>query len=281
MIHGSEETAIERFTFEATGEPKVEVRLHDGSIEVIGRPSQEIAVTVIKKARGPSSEAAADLLEQLQVEAYQQDGSVRVETREGAGRDWEHDGISISTGSLRADVEIRVPKEIDLELVTADGKIEIERIDGRIEAESEDGRVRLRDVEGKARIRTSDGSVVGTGLNGTFEIVSGDGRIELEGRFTGLNAETSDGSVKVRCADDSPSPAEDWVLRTSDGSVTLTLPERISAELEASTSDGRIANELDLAASEETKRFVKGRLGDGGRLILIRTSDGNIRLRAH
>jgi DUF4097 and DUF4098 domain-containing protein YvlB len=117
-------------------------------------------------------------------------------------------------------------------------------------------------------------------LNGNFEIASGDGRIELEGRFSGLEAETSDGSIRVQCDNDSPSPTEDWMLRTFDGSVALTLPQGISAEVEASTNDGRIENELELVASEETKRLVKGRLGDGGKLILVRTSDGNIRLRA-
>jgi DUF4097 and DUF4098 domain-containing protein YvlB len=279
-INGTEETAIERFSFEVSDNPRVEVTLDDGSIEVIGTSSKELAVTVIKRARGPNAEAAASLLEQLHVEAYQRDTTVRVEAREAASWEWEQRGISIRSGSLRADVEIRAPEELDLELVTDDGRIEIERVQGRIEAESEDGRVQLRDVQGAVRIRTSDGSVIGSGLKGNFEISSADGRIELDGRFGGLRAETSDGSVRVRCDPDMPSPTEDWTLRTYDGSVTLTLPRNISAELDASTGDGRIENELELEALEKTEQTLRGRLRDGGKLILVRTSDGSIRLNA-
>jgi DUF4097 and DUF4098 domain-containing protein YvlB len=279
VIHGSEETAIERFTFEVTDKPRVEVRLDDGSIEVVGTSSKEVAVTVIKKARGPSAEAAAALLEQIHVEAYQRDGTIRVEARQSAGWEWEHEAVSVGTGHLRADVEIRAPEEVDLELVTDNGRIEIERVEGRVEAESEDGRVQLRDVQGVVRIRTSNGSIIGTGLKGNYEISSGDGRIELDGRFGGLRAETSDGSVRVRCEADMPSPTEDWLLRTYDGSMALALPRSISAELDVSTGDGRIENELDLADLEETKHTIRGRLRDGGKLILVRTSDGNIRLR--
>jgi DUF4097 and DUF4098 domain-containing protein YvlB len=278
MAHGFEETAIERFTFEVTGEPKVEVRLDDGSIEVVGTSSEEVLVTVIKKARGPSTEAAAALLEQVHVEAYQRDQTIRVEVREAAGWELEHGSVSFRTGYLSADVEIRVPEEISLELMTEDGRIDIEHVEGRVEAESEDGRVQLRDVRGVGRIRTSDGTVIGTELEGDFEISSDDGRIELDGRFGGLRAETSDGSIKVRCDTDMRSPTEDWTLRTYDGSVTLGLPRNISAELDVSTGDGRIENELDLTDLEETEESMRGRMGDGGRLILIRTSDGSIRL---
>jgi hypothetical protein len=74
------------------------------------------------------------------------------------------------------------------------------------------------------------------------------------------------------------SPTEDWTLRTYDGSVTLGLPRDISAELDVSTGDGRIENDLDLSDLEETEQSMRGRMGDGGKLILVRTSDGNIRL---
>jgi hypothetical protein len=116
-------------------------------------------------------------------------------------------------------------------------------------------------------------------LQGDFELATGDGRIKIDGRFCRLRAETSDGSISVRCDDDTPSPVEDWLIRTLDGPVSLTLPHSISAELEASTSNGHIENELDLSDGEETRQFVKGRLGDGGKLILVRSSDGSISLR--
>lgn len=280
IARGSEETATERFHFNVRGSPRIVARIDDGSLEIVGIRAQEVRVNVLKKARAPNPEAAAALLDELEVDASQQDDTVSVEVRRGSGWGWDHGGISFGMMSLSSEVEMRVPRETDLELVTNDGRITIEGVEGRIEAETHDGRVRLRAIKGTLRARTSDGSIVGIDLDGDIDVSSGNGRLELEGRFQGLKAVTSDGSIKVRCDENTPPPAEDWYIRSSNGSITVTLPKTWSANVEASTSDGRVINDLRFTESEEGKHWVQGKLGQGGNLILVRTSDGRITLRS-
>ena len=278
IIHGTEEQAVERFQFDVSPPARLVARVEDGSIEIVGTRSQEIRVTVIKKARGPNPESAAALLDHLVVDAKQEGQTVRLEVRSDSG--WKWDDKSFGPRRLESDVEIRVPLKTDLELTTRDGRIVIEKVEGTIRAETDDGRVRLRDITGEVRARTSDGSIVGIGLDGTIDVATEDGRIELEGRYQKLKAVTSDGSIKIRCSDGTPPPVEDWMIRSSDGSISVTFPENLSADLEASTADGRIVKELRFTEVRGDKRWLKGKLGEGGSLIYVKTSDGRITLRS-
>jgi DUF4097 and DUF4098 domain-containing protein YvlB len=278
VIHGTEEQAIERFQFDVSSPARLVTRIDDGSLEIVGTQSQEIRMTVVKKARGPNEDAAAALLEHIVVATEQDGNAVRLEIKSGSAWKWDDEGFG--PRHLQADVEIRVPQETDLELTTQDGRIVVENIRGRIQAETGDGRVRLRDIAGDIHARSSDGSIIGVELDGPIDVATEDGRIELDGRIQKLSAITSDGSIKIRCDAKMPSPKEDWHVRTSDGSITITFPRDLSAELEASTSDGRIVNELQFTEAEEDKHRIKGKLGEGGNLIYVKTSDGRITLRS-
>ncbi len=278
-IPRAEQTATERFRFEITGRSRLEVRLDEGSIYVVGTSSKEVGIVVTKKARAHSAEGALALLDELDVDARQQGDRVQVEVRRLTGSRTEQRGISFHSSFVRSDVEIRVPRETDLMLITEDGRIEVERVVGQVETETGDGRLRLREIEGAVRGRTSDGSIVGIDLAGDVDVSTGDGRIELTGNFGRLTAITSDGSIKVRCTMDCSSH-DDWMIRSSDGSITLTLPSDFSADLEASTGDGSIINELPVTKSIESKTRIKGTMGRGGKLVLLRTSDGRITIRS-
>ncbi len=63
------------------------------------------------------------------------------------------------------------------------------------------------------------------------------------------------------------------------GSITFIVPTGFSAELDASTGDGRIENDLPLIDAKVNSTRIKGTLGEGGKLVLIKTSDGRVRLR--
>jgi hypothetical protein len=76
---------------------------------------------------------------------------------------------------------------------------------------------------------------------------------------------------------------EDWDIDTGDGSVALYLPASFGAELDAHTGDGAVRNELSIASAgtgDSDRRTVRGRLGDGGRRLRVRTGDGSISLKA-
>jgi hypothetical protein len=96
-----------------------------------------------------------------------------------------------------------------------------------------------------------------------------------------VKVHTGDGSITFRAA---PGTAmkEDWSMTTGDGGVAVYLPSDFGAELDAHTGDGTIRSELNLTTDgdrEKARRTLKGKLGDGGKTLRIRTGDGSIRLK--
>lgn len=286
-----ERSKSQEFRFDLSGRaPALEVRIDDGSVEIERTNGDELLVVFRIVARAATDESAEALLgnmtvsaraEGLPAEALPSERSpsgasagelIRIEARRNLP------SVRFSPTSLRADVTIRLPHEAEIDIFTEDGNIELEGISGKVEAETGDGRIRLRDFTGRARLTSGDGSITGTNLKGEIEAHSDDGSIQLEGAFGRLYAVTSDGSLRVTCNEYLPLTGG-WTLRSSDGSIGLSLAAGFSADLEASTNDGRIVNELSGFEGNERDQRLLGRVGDGGELILLKTLDGRITLR--
>ena len=268
-----EESETEEFQFNTGARTVVEVRIDDGSVEVVGGASGVVEVVFKNRARAADRAGARSLLENIRAEALQDGDVVRVKASSGTG------GALTLGGAVWTDVTIRVPPEsTELDIRTEDGRVEIEGVSGTIVAETGDGRIRITDVEGTVKLRTADGSITGENLNGDFDVVTGDGRIRLDGSFGRLRVVTADGSIRVS-GRDMTTLSNDWSIRTSDGSIELTLPASLDAELDATTSDGRVINNLSRFEGTEHRSRVKGTLGTGGGLILLTTMDGRISLK--
>src|SRR5207248_6084134 len=119
------------------------------------------------------------------------------------------------------------------------------------------------------------------GLAGDLDLTTGDGSVTVSGKPGALKLKTGDGSITLR-AEAGTVMKDDWSVSTGDGGVTLYLPADFSAEIDAHTGDGTIRSELDVSGGgtdERERRTLRGRLGSGGKLLKVRTSDGAIRLK--
>jgi hypothetical protein len=272
-VHQEEESSESELSFDVSGSrPSIEVRLERGSVEIVGSATSRVDATFRKRARSPRADVARRLLERIEVSGVQEDDRIRFEGRvDHPSGSWGRD--------LRSDLTLRVPREVDLDILTGDGRLRIESIDGKVTAESRDGDIAVETISGTISLRSADGSIEGRELEGDLDVSTEDGAIVLEGAFRGIRAVTSDGSIRVDCRD-TTAPASNWVLRTSDGSIRIALPGSISAELEATTSDGRIEDRLEGRGrdDEEDRRHLRRTLGQGGPLILLSTMDGQIEI---
>lgn len=271
-----QESADHAFRFPEQTDPwRVRVRVDDGSIRVVGHDGAELEIDVEVVSRSHSSETASSLIESMQIDAQQHPGEVLVTARRdatGLGR----------FSSLRANVEIRVPNsgiDTELDLFTGDGRVQVQNVNGTLQVETTDGRIEVDGVSGSLNLRASDGSIAGDGLQGDVDADSEDGRIRLSGIFGRIRANTRDGSIDVTCSE-VPILTDDWSLRTTDGAIRVRLPKGSSAELDASTADGRIINHLEEFEGRHDRDYLRGRLGSGGKLIQMKTFDGRITLSA-
>jgi hypothetical protein len=238
--------------FSVTGKPDVSVRTFDGSIEIRPWDKSEVQVVVEKRGR---SRADTDAIE---VKAEQKGNRVEVVVSYPPTR-----GFRVHIGGRSAKLIVSLPASADLSARSGDGSIEVQGLEGHIRLQSGDGSIRARQVAGDVDVHTGDGSVT------------------LTGRLTSVRARSGDGSVTIR-ADEGSAADDDWDIVTGDGSVTLAIPDGFGAELDARTGDGGIQMQ-DLTVTNVTGRIgrsaLRGRLGDGGHNLRVRTGGGSITLK--
>jgi DUF4097 and DUF4098 domain-containing protein YvlB len=259
-----------RFTVDKIAE--LHLYTFDGAVEIRSWDKPEVVVQIEK--RGQDKEAVS----KIEVLAEQNGDKLQVEARHTAKRSFVQFGVFHSPS---ARLIASVPKKTNLVVRTGDGNIVIERIDGRSEVHTSDGSIRMTETSGELVAETGEGSIQLEDVSGRVEARTSDGSLRLSGTPTVVRARTGDGNIVMRIRNGAVM-AEDWMIATSDGGITIELPDGFSADIEADpSSDGRVRNDLTLSSvsggTRET-RVLKGMLGDGGKRLTLRTSEGSIRL---
>lgn len=263
-----------RFTVE--GRADVRLTTFDGSIEIQSWDKHEVVIEVEK--RGPTKAA----LEELQIVSSQNGRVVELEVKRP--REESFHGIGLHRTAY-ARLIVNVPRETDIRAKSGDGSIRIERVDGRIDLRTGDGSIRASEVTGELTLDTGDGSITVEDAQGKLTLDTADGSVNVSGKLSGLSLHTGDGSIVYRVQPGAVM-SEPWEISTGDGSVSLYLPADFDAELDAHTGDGSIRNDLRIDSGDShdkdgERRTLRARLGNGGKLLRIRTGDGAIRLKTN
>ena len=136
---------------------------------------------------------------------------------------------------------IAVPVQTDLDLETHNGGIRLEGIHGEVRFDALNGGVHLAEMSGDVR-----GATVNGGLH-----------VELTGsEWEGSGLDVS----------------------TTNGGITLTVPEGYSADLEAGTVNGGFNIDFPITMTGRIGREIRTQLGDGGAPVRVRTTNGGVRL---
>ena len=259
--------------YSVDGRPELYLTTFDGAIQIRSWDSSEVLVEIEK--RGPTRDAVDGLV----VDANQRGNRIEVEVKRPRQETFGGFGLHMSTS---AKLIVSVPRRADVFARTGDGSIQIEQLTGRLELRTGDGAIRASDVDGDLVVNTGDGSIAIDRAEGRLSIETGDGGVSVSGRPSAVRMHTGDGSIVCR-VDPGTVMTDDWDISTGDGSVALYLPPAFGAELDAHTGDGTIRTELQLASGggngERERRTLRGRLGDGGRGLRVRTGDGSISLK--
>jgi hypothetical protein len=137
---------------------------------------------------------------------------------------------------------INVPHEYDLDLNTVNGGISVEDVQGIIEFSATNGGVTLTEVGGDVSGRTTNGGL----------------KVQLTG-------DEWDG--------------EGLDVRTTNGGITLVLPDDFNAELESATTNGGISIDFPVTVSGRINRRLRTTLGSGGPMIRAVTTNGGVTIK--
>lgn len=128
-------------------------------------------------------------------------------------------------------------------------------------------------------IRAVNGGIDATDVDGTVHVGTTNGGIHLARIAGDVSGATTNGGVHVELAGNTWKGRQ-LELSTTNGGVTVSMPEGYSAHVEAETVNGGIDSEFPLTVTGRIgRRDLDAKLGSGGPLIHISTVNGGVNLR--
>lgn len=257
----------ENLSFPAPKGAVLRLQNTNGRTRILAEDRDDIEVRAAMTARAESSDAARKLLSRIRVVGHEVDEALELEVE--VPRKWNRRG--------HANLELHVPRSTHLEISNPNGKVWVEGVRGRVQVRSSNGSVRVEEVQGDIDINTSNAKICCSGNAGQLLARSCNGKIEIDEHRGSVDASTSNATVRATVEQ---LGKEGIYLATSNGRIVLELPEVVNADVDLWVDNGAIRNERELdSASRETGGRVLGRIGHGGPLVKLRTSNGAISLR--
>ena len=193
-----------------------------------------------------------------------------------------HAGLHITWHMERTHVTVETPAQLTLQARTSDGNVNLTGLQGDLTLTTGDGDVTLDHTSGDLHIKSGDGHVKITDADGAIDARTSDGSLTVDGVFHVLALHTSDGQLDLNLRQGTKL-TEASSIQSSDGSVTLRVPQNFTADLSVHTSDGHVDCTLPLTMDHYQSgggdgHELHGKLNGGGTPLTIHTSDGNVRI---
>ncbi len=217
----------------------------NGGIRMEGWDENRVEVQATIRVRHSSRRRAEKYLQEVEIFFDHGDDFLHIDVdypgKSGGGDFWSwlfgHRPPSVSIT-----FELKVPRQLDVDVRTVNGKVDIARLEGDIQVRTTNGAIRVENVAGKVSCRT---------VNGGISV-----SLEKVGRF------------------------DEMSLKTVNGSIRLAVPRDIRADLEASTVNGHISSDLPIELRGRiSRRSLHGKINGGGGFIILKTVNGSISLR--
>jgi hypothetical protein len=284
-------------------------RTSDGSIVVEGQQTSECKVLATVVTHAKTQEQAEELAQQIDVRLEHAGDGLKVVIDRPP---------TIRNASYSVSLDVDLPAQTDLALVTSDGSVHISNVTGNVNAKTSDGSINAEGLNGNMTLKTSDGSISCARVDAnSADLHTSDGSIRLaeatvrrcsartsDGSITldsvrgnqvelhtsdggircqnisvsHLDCHTSDGGIRIEFAPDAPKDLN-VNATTSQGNITLTAPPEPSAVIEAHTKDGSIHTALPITVQGRIDKSLQGTIGGGQGKVYLKTDDGSITIK--
>jgi hypothetical protein len=244
-------------TYKISSGSVFEIRNRDGKIRIEGWERNQVKVHATKTARWGGK------LENVKIQVLPGD-YFSIETVH-----------FVNNPKVSVAYDVRVPIDVRVERVeTSNGKIVLTNTQGDAEVESSNGKIVIEDVDGNISASTSNGAIEISQVKGFVRAETSNGAIKVEGVEGVISLETSNGAIKAEV----PAIGNSGLhVRTNNGKIKLDLASDLNADIEAKTSNSDIElDEIEVIAKEISRNRLYGKIGNGGKKISCKTSNGAI-----
>ena len=151
-------------------------------------------------------------------------------------------GRTSESNDVSVEFTVRLPRGVHTQINAVNGGLSVEGATAQVIARTTNGGVTVRSSGGPVQARTTNGSI-----------------------------EAAMGTATL---------ADDLSFTTTNGSITLTLPAAINAQLEMRTVNGRLSSDFPITVRGPiSPRQLNTTLGSGGRKLELRTVNGSITIK--
>jgi len=220
---------IETREFPASGLSNVEATNRSGAIRISSDRGPKVKVRVSKTLWAPTCVLTVERVEDRLLVRVEQSGFV-------------------DSDDCRADVDIRVPKSVDLTIAEGSGTVDIKGIEGKLDFKIGSGRFRADGVFATVTGASGSGNVTVNGLAGGGKLDSGSGSFELKFAKSELKGELE--------------------INVASGNANLFFPKGARVQSKLTAVSGKVVNELGESANAE---FT----------VAMRTASGNLTIRSY
>ena len=168
----------------------------------------------------------------------------------------------IRENDVQVAFDVVLPEDVRFLGYTVNGSIKTEPLGADVEAHTVNGSIETASRRGDVTAKTVNGSI-------TAEA----GGLVL--------AQTVNGSINARLGE--ATPERGMGFETTNGSITVELPDSFNAEVRAQASTGSIKSDFPLRIERNghVGSEATGRLGSGGPELQLEVLNGSIKLRRH
>jgi hypothetical protein len=251
--------------FVVDGKPVIILRNPNGRVHVKASDRNEVVVS----AQYTGS--------RIVIEAEQADNRVEMITHLGGPQ-------TTSPADLRADFEITVPIEAELQVRTDSGSVVVESVHGDMSFDTVAADVSLHDVQGILVIKSVGGSLVCTRCAGRLDATSISGNLSLlQPLLNHVRLQTSSGNIRF---DGDFLSRGIYVMKNYSGSIDVRFSDRNSFDVRATSLYGLVVNQAPVvsdthrvaAPPPSMARSLVGSVNQGQARVELSSFNGTIRI---
>ena len=168
-------------------------------------------------------------------------------------------------------LEIETPSASQVRARADSGGIHVEGIHGPADCHTDSGGIEIRNIGSEVRAAADSGGIHLSDIDGPVYVHVDSGGIEVRGASGSIEAQADSGGIHL--AQTRPAPIH---AKADSGGVTVKLAPGAGYEVSAESDSGRISVPAMTVSSSFSKHHVEGKIGNGGPLVSIRVSSGNI-----
>lgn len=149
-----------------------------------------------------------------------------------------------------------------------------------VSVQTTNGAITVTNTVGDIAASTTNGAITLSGTDGTVSLATTNGALEVDVHRGGIEGKTTNGAVECDIA--ALGPADDVILETTNGAVTLWLPADVSAVVDATNTNASIfiLGFTGVIYDKLEEHHVRARIGSGASSVTITTTNGTVTVRA-